>query len=101
MKKCYLAGPMRGLPDENIHAFAYWKKRLEDRGYEVFSPPDHCPPGTPIKECMMKDIAWICTEADFIAMMPGWENSKGANTEHQLAVTIDLPIEYLGGVRFE
>lgn len=93
--RVYLAGAMRGFPEENRELFADWQSLLEAMGHEVFNPHEHCPPGTPIKECMLKDVTWICTEADEIAFIPGWEKSLGCRVEHALAVAIDLPIQYL------
>lgn len=39
-KKVYIAGKMRGVPYYNFPAFDAAKKRLEELGFEVFSPAD-------------------------------------------------------------
>lgn len=36
----------------------------------------------------------IDQEADFIVMMPGWEDSKGACLEHEHALTRGIPVAY-------
>jgi hypothetical protein len=36
-------------------------------------------------DALADDTAWICKEADAIALLPGWENSKGAKAELALA----------------
>jgi hypothetical protein len=38
---------------------------------------------------------WICTVADGMAMLPGWEKSKGAVAEKALADALGLHVMYL------
>jgi len=53
-------------------------------------------PGAPSTRTMLgEDMTWIATHADGIAMMPGWEHSRGAMVEHMLAVALGLEIKYL------
>lgn len=49
-----------------------------------------------LRTMMGHDLAYICAEADAIAMLPGWERSRGAMTEHALAVCLGLEIKYVG-----
>jgi len=100
--KIYLAGPMRGYPEFNADAFDHWALILRSNGHEVFSPAENS-----VKlfgETMLKkangdegrmggdemtigrtvfhiDLAYICLQADAVALMPGWEKSKGATAE--------------------
>jgi hypothetical protein len=50
----------------------------------------------PLREMLAHDLAWICKEADAIAMLPGWERSRGACAEHATAVCLGLEVQYLG-----
>lgn len=112
--KIYVAGPMRGIPEFNFPAFHAATAKLRADGHEVFSPAekdnerhgvdiskgnatgdediaakDH---GFNLREALGLDLAWICAEADAIALLPGWENSKGATAEHATAVALGLEV---------
>lgn len=110
--KIYLAGPMRGIPEFNFPAFYAAAKALRAEGHFVFSPAerdnerhgtdiskgnatgdeakavkDH---GFNLREALAHDLAFICAEADAIALLPGWEASKGANAERAAALALGL-----------
>lgn len=112
--KIYLAGPMRGIPEFNFPAFAHASRWLRSMGHVVFSPAerDNAAYGTDIskgnaagdelqavkehgfslREALGADMSWICAEADAIALLPGWRNSKGATAEHATAVALNLKV---------
>ncbi len=112
--KIYIAGPMRGIEDFNFPAFHKAAAELRALGHEVFSPAekdieihgDHfksavgdeaeAPSAFNLRDALGMDLAWICKEADAIAMLPGWHNSKGANAEHATAVALGLKVFYYG-----
>jgi hypothetical protein len=107
----YLAGPMRGIPYFNFPAFAEAAEKLRAEGHTVLSPAEadieilgdlassnltgseeqatkeH---GFDIRDAMKRDLAWICDEAEGIALLPGWESSKGARVENALAECLGL-----------
>lgn len=112
--KCYIAGPMRGIPEFNFPAFHAAADLMRSRGYEVFNPAakDNERHGTDIskgnaagceelaakehgfnlREALGMDLAWICAEATAIALLPGWRNSKGATAEHATAIALGLDV---------
>lgn len=98
--KIYLAGPMRGIPDFNFPMFDVAAANLRARGFEVFSPADNDRQkgyvGKPVDEikrdCIMDDLTYIAREADAIALLPGWEASKGVAAEVALAIFLDLKL---------
>lgn len=115
MSKVYLAGPMTGIPYFNFPAFFAAAERLEAQGHEVFNPAkkdnEHfgegigsCPNGTheeaekavgrPVtyKGCLKIDLNWILDNAEAIALLPGWEKSKGVKAEKALADALGLEI---------
>jgi len=113
--KVYLAGPMRGYPNFNFPAFDFAAAALRSQGHEVFSPAERDreaygpevennptgdeskgPPGLTIRDCMLADTDWICRHAEAIALLPGWEKSRGALAEKALGEAIGATIIILG-----
>lgn len=112
--KVYLAGPMRGYPNFNFPAFDYAAARLRKQGCVVFSPaerdrethPDiennptgdikNIPAGASLAEFMEADTRWICRHATAVALLPGWEKSKGVAVELALAKCLGLTVIELG-----
>lgn len=97
MKTIYLAGPMSGYPEDNHPRFNELAKLLREDGHFVFNPAEVTPygPSRTYRNCLAVDLAWICAHADTMYFMEGWENSKGAQVEHALAVALKLEIVYL------
>lgn len=100
-RRIYLSGPMRGYPDSNKLAFARATADLRAAGHFVYSPGENDDNfeklGIVINERTVfeADTQYICRHADAIAMMPGWEGSKGARAEKALAEALGLEVVYL------
>lgn len=96
----YLAGPMRGIENLNFPAFDLAAKELRDAGHTVFNPAEQDREkgyiGKPFddikRDCIMDDLTYIARKADTIALLPGWQESKGARTELCLAEFLDLAV---------
>lgn len=103
-KKVYLAGPMRivGPPDYNREAFADAQRALEDLGYIVFNPHEHdATQGrdpNDIRSALADDLFWICTQADLMVILPGWEKSLGVAAEMATAQAINIPVYTLADI---
>ena len=106
--KIYLSGPMRGYDRNNFPAFDRAAAFLRGCGYyEVFNPAErdretYGPEiefgdvkGFDIRDVVGADLRWICQHADGIAMLYGWENSKGAKAEWATALALNLHVRYL------
>jgi len=115
--KIYLAGPMRGIAHFNFPAFMAAAEVLREQGHEVFNPAerDNQHHGTDIskgnhngceeqasreygfnlREALAADLEWICKEAEAIALLPGWGDSKGACAEHAVTFALGLEVIYL------
>lgn len=111
--KIYLAGPMRGLPYFNHTTFNEYAAALRKLGHEVFNPVestenlygagiyarhpkgDEPEAGIDGRKVFFLDLEFICKHAEAIAMLPGWENSKGARAEHAVAIALGHKILYL------
>lgn len=109
-KKLYLAGPMTGIPSHNFPTFNKAAAILRADGYYVFNPAevelggfedtrefreDGSCPADLYRKTLTEDLAFICEEADAIAMLPGWEKSKGALAEFATARALGLDVIYL------
>jgi hypothetical protein len=115
--KIYVAGPMRGIPEFNFPAFNAAAAALRALGHWVFNPAerDNETHGTDIskgnltgdeaqatkdhgfnlRDALGDDLAFICKHADAIALLPGWERSKGANAEKATAEALGLELMFL------
>lgn len=97
----YIAGPMTGYPLFNFPAFDAAKEMLETNFFNVISPADldreagfepdadHVFTEEQLAEVIQRDLDAIMTlkasRGDAIALLPGWEKSKGACAEFMLA----------------
>jgi hypothetical protein len=105
--KCYLSGPMTGLPDFNVHAFEACTQLLRDSGWEVLSPHENDAEAGVIlegtsgkieelenfsfKHAMAKDLFQVCS-SDAMFVMPGWEESTGGKIEVDVAQRVGVPV---------
>lgn len=104
--RLYISGPMRGIPRYNFDEFDSFAAYLTARNYEYINPADHDREVDP--ECESRpdfatgdpslanldnfhqllgwDLAQIASsECDGVVMLPGWENSTGAQHERYVA----------------
>lgn len=114
--KLYLAGPMRGYAEFNFPAFHAAAAKLRAQGHFVFSPAENDiskngdfskdyktgdekaleqSTGWTLRKALEDDTRWICREGEGIALLPGWEKSKGACAEHALSVALGLEVIYV------
>lgn len=104
--RIYIAGPMTGYPDWNFPTFRAAAAALRARGHEVISPAeldeaDSAPLGSlPWAEYLRRDIPHLIS-CEAIALLPGWENSRGARLEHHIATALGMSVhlvdDLLGG----
>src|SRR3990167_7641557 len=91
----YIAGGMTGYPELNFPAFHREAAYFREQGHEVINPVEVNPdPTAKWVDCMKMDIPALLT-CDTIAMMPGWERSKGASLEHYIAQALGMKVVYL------
>ncbi len=101
--KIYIAGPMRGIENWNFPMFDYAEEIWRDAGHQPFSPAqiDRVLKYSPttdsgcnddhLRHVIQMDIACVMA-ADAIALLPGWEASRGVAVELALAQFLGLPI---------
>jgi hypothetical protein len=85
---------MTGLPEHNFPAFHAMANKVRELGYEVLNPADFdnaLVDGLTWHQCMKRDIGLVA-ESDALVVLSGWEKSKGACIEVQLARWLNLPV---------
>jgi len=87
INRLYLAGPMTGFEDFNKMA-----AELRARGYVVENPAEHgVVDGADWADYMAYDLTrlGLCGQ---VAVLPGWENSKGARLEVHIARELGMKV---------
>ena len=99
-KVIYVSGKITGTSDY-ADRFSAVEDRLIAEGYEVLNPVregkwlEHClEPEKPTWVQYMKYAIAAMMQADYIYMMRGWNQSKGAWLEHFLARALNYTIIY-------
>ena len=89
----YLSGPMAGYPDHNFPAFEKARVKLRNAGYLVTCPAElgkH--DGWSWSDYLRRDIK-VMMDCEAVALLEGWENSKGAQLETHVASVLGFRIE--------
>lgn len=103
--KLYVAGPMSGYEGLNFPAFERAAAALRAAGYDVVSPHEvalACGCSGVLAACEAGEHGWadflradliaLLGHADGLAVLPGWEASKGANLEVDVADRLDIEV---------
>lgn len=98
--KVYIAGPMTGIINYNYPKFFDAEKALFALGYEVLNPAnnDEHHDGERFsmeKTWYMRRAFKMLTDADGVALLPGWWNSVGASLEEHVARSMGLEVKPL------
>lgn len=118
MAKVYIAGPMTGYPYFNFSLFDEMRDDLTQLGHKPISPadldraygfdpyqyPELADPSNnggkwlaeakfSLPEAIRRDVDAIL-QCDWMVMLPGWENSRGAQSEKAVAEWAGLVILY-------
>ncbi len=91
--KVYISGPISGLPLETVYNnFTNAEIRLQEQGYEVVNPLNNgLPRESTWNEHMRADLK-LLLDCDAIYMLNGWEYSKGASLEYDLAIDLGFKL---------
>lgn len=91
--KIYLAGPMTGKPDFNYPAFHAMAWRLRAMGYDVVNPAENFGGDQSLKyEIYMRAALKSVLTCDAVAVLPGWQESRGATREAAVADWCGIPV---------
>ena len=104
--KLYISGPMTGLYNYNKQSFADAAELLRAKGFTVVNPAELLEPVVPPDPSeaiawsayLVRDIAVLNEEKpDYVLLLPGWRESKGACLEaHYAKEILDIPAKGLG-----
>ncbi len=108
MPKVYISGPITGIPNFNASSFCDAERSLYYSGYDIANPLrinnviNHLNEVTvtleehskyPREHYLKNDVAQLI-KCDYIFFLGGWENSKGALFERQIAQELKIPTLY-------
>lgn len=89
--KLYLAGPMTGAPDFNYPAFNEAAVQLRAQDFEVVNPAENFDGDQSLGwSTYLRLAVRQVTECDAVALLPGWEGSRGARLELSIAISLGL-----------
>lgn len=99
MSVVYIAGPMSGLPEFNYPAFNDAEGRLLVAGHYPLNPTrieEENTAGEPQAwDWYMRRALKMVTDADGMALLPGWADSRGARLERQVAMQLGITVREL------
>ena len=99
----FISGPMTGHEDFNYPLFHEVGRKLKAQGADFCSPAHHWtgrelappkPEDAESWEYYMRESLKMLLDCDHILMLPGWEESRGAKIERELAAILDMQIDY-------
>ena len=92
--RLYLCGPMTGLPESNYPAFNRAAAELRAMGYDVRNPAELEAPLAWARRRVVESVSrgdWmrealaLMLQCDSLCLLPGWEESRGARLERDVA----------------
>lgn len=90
--RVYISGPITGVEDLNRQAFAQAAKALKSVGLIAVNPHDNgVPEWAPWQAHMRADLKML-VDCDALVLLQGWEKSRGAKLERQVAVGLGLRV---------
>lgn len=93
--RIYIAGPMTGLPGHNLTAFHTASLMLAAHGHDPVNPGRHGILDGHTWRDYMRAALTDLVGCDAVALLPGWEQSRGAQLEVHIAQALDMPVELL------
>jgi len=87
-QRIYISGPMTGHPGHNYPAFHRMAQKFRAAGFHVENPAEN--PGFDSWEGYMRHALAKLLTCDAILMLDGWENSRGAKIERNLALELGM-----------
>lgn len=93
--KIYISGPMTGLPEFNFPTFHAAARALRGIGHQAVNPAEiNSNTNGDWHLYLREDIKALC-DCDGLALLPGWEDSKGAHLEVHVAHRLGIKVRSL------
>lgn len=90
-KKVYLSGPITGIKNyKGLFLFAEELVRMCDAA-RIFNPASQIPDSLEYEEAMKRCVAAL-VEYDTVMLLPGWNTSRGARIEREVALACEMNI---------
>lgn len=91
----YISGPMISMPEHNHPLFNRIARIWRHAGHDVMNPAEINPPEALYtrEECLRRDVRCL-SECEIITFLPGWQQSKGALLERQIAFAIGCVVHW-------
>ena len=91
--KIYLSGPMAGRDWKLVEEeFEKYEKLFSLLGFDVMNPCKFKHTNTEDRELTLKEDFRQLENAEFIFMLPGWEEAKGCNAEWGYALACGIKV---------
>lgn len=87
----YLAGPMSDHDKFNYPLFNHNAEELRKAGYKVLNPAENPRDIHDPWQAFMRDAITELMKADAVATLYGWQYSRGAKIEVELARSLGIP----------
>lgn len=87
-----ITAPTREEELKNMEVFFKTEADLIARGFEVFNPARLEVDGKSWEWYLARDMKWIYENRPALYMLTGWQESRGARLEYQLALLLHLCI---------
>lgn len=88
----YISGPMAGIPELNYPAFNRAAKHIRNMGYQVENPASNLEPECESWEGYMRLAIAQLMRCHILVRLPGWESSRGASVENDLAQLLGFKV---------
>lgn len=93
-KTVYIAGKITGLPQQLAkERFHRAEQELAAMGYQVVSPASLYKKDKSWEDAMRENIRYML-DCDEVHLLPGWQESRGAQLERDIAIRLGMNVVY-------
>lgn len=92
----YVVGPVTGIEGLNRDEFERVRGELARAGYAARIPHDYVPRSYGWEAAMRASIAAML-RCDGVALLDGWQASRGAKAERDVAQAVGIPVKGVAG----